>query len=95
MLHKVTPKHLLHMVYTRSSIGAAQALILGLLSEVVPLASLDGAVEKTLSRLLDRNRAALCGVKEYMGAALYTDPNGAARLAANLLACVLSSPKEE
>jgi hypothetical protein len=53
------------------------------------------STEKTLSRLLDRNRAALCGVKEYMGAALYTDPNGAARLAANLLACVLSSPKED
>jgi len=65
------------------------------LSEVVPRAALDAAVEKTLSRLLDRNRAALCGVKEYLGAALYTDPNGAARLAANLLACVLSSPKED
>lgn len=95
MLHKVPPKRMLHMVYTRATIGAAEALTLGLLSEVVPRASLDAAVEKTLSRLLDRNRAALCGVKEYIGAALYTDPNGAARLAANLLACVLSSPKEE
>jgi len=95
MLHKVPPKRMLHMVYTRIAIGAAEALSLGLLSEVVPRASLEAAVEKTLSRLLDRNRAALCGVKEYMGAALYTDPNGAARLAANLLACVLSSPKED
>jgi enoyl-CoA hydratase/carnithine racemase len=95
MLHKVMPKHILHMVYTRQTIDAAEALSLGWLSEVVPRASLDAAVVKTLSRLLDRNRAALCGVKEYMGAALYTDPNGAARLAANLLACVLSSPKED
>jgi enoyl-CoA hydratase/carnithine racemase len=95
MLHKVPPKRMLHLVYTRSSIGAAEALALGLLSEVAPRAALDAAVEKTLSRLLDRNRAALCGVKEYMGAALYTDPSGAARLAANLLACVLSSPREE
>jgi enoyl-CoA hydratase len=95
MLHKVPPKRMLHMVYTRTTIDAAEALTLGLLSEVVPRASLDAAVEKILSRLLDRNRAALCGVKEYIGAALYTDPNGAARLAANLLACVLSSPKEE
>jgi enoyl-CoA hydratase/carnithine racemase len=95
MLHKVPPKRMLHMVYTRATIGAAEALTLGLLSEVVPRAALDAAVEETLSRLLDRNRAALCGVKEYLGAALYTDPNGAARLAANLLACVLSSPKED
>ena len=57
-------------------------------------ASLNDAVEKLLAHLLDRNRAALCGVKEYMGAALYTDPHGAARLASNLLASVLSSPKE-
>jgi enoyl-CoA hydratase len=95
MLHKVTPKRMLHMVYTRHAIGATEALSLGLLSEVVPRATLAAAVERTLSRLLDRNRAALCGVKEYMGTALYIDPNGAARLAANLLSCVLSSPKED
>ena len=94
MLHKIPPKRILHMVYTRRTIGAAEALSLGLLSEVVPKASLDDAVEKMLAHLLDRNRAALCGVKEYMGAALYTDPHGAARLASSLLASVLSSPKE-
>jgi hypothetical protein len=33
-------------------------------------------------------------VKEYLGAALYADPHVAARLASNLLASVLSSPKE-
>jgi enoyl-CoA hydratase/carnithine racemase len=94
MLHKITPKRILHMVYTRRIIGAAEALAVGLVSEVVPRATLDDAVEKTLAHLLDRNRAALCGIKEYMSAALYTDPHGAARLASNLLACVLSSPKE-
>ena len=93
MLHKIPPKRILHMVYTRRTIGAAEALSLGLLSEVVPKASLNDAVEKILAHLLDRNRAALLGVKEYMGAA-HTDPHGAARLASNLLACVLSSPKE-
>ena len=94
MLHKIPPKRILHMVYTRRTIGAAEALSLGLVSEVVPKASLNDAVEKMLAHLLDRNRAALCGVKEYMGAALYTDPHGAARLASSLLATVLSSPKE-
>jgi enoyl-CoA hydratase/carnithine racemase len=94
MLHKLPPKRILHMVYTRRTIGAAEALSIGLVSEVVPRAALNDAVDKTLAHLLDRNRAALTGVKEYMGAALYTDAHGAARLASNLLACVLSSPKE-
>jgi enoyl-CoA hydratase/carnithine racemase len=95
MLHKVPLKRLLHMVYTRKPIGAAEALSLGLLSEVAKTAQLGQALEETLASLLDRNRAALCAVKEYVGVALYTDPHGAARLAANLLSCVLASPKEE
>jgi enoyl-CoA hydratase/carnithine racemase len=94
MLHKIPPKRILHMVYTRRTLGAAEAHAVGLVSEVAPRAALNDAVEKMLAHLLDRNRAALCGIKEYMGAALYTDPHGAARLASNLLACVLSSPKE-
>jgi enoyl-CoA hydratase/carnithine racemase len=94
MLHKIPPKRILHMVYTRRVIGAAEALAIGLVSDVVPKGTLNDAVEKMLAHLTDRNRAALCGVKEYLGAALYTDPHGAARLASNLLACVLSSPKE-
>jgi enoyl-CoA hydratase/carnithine racemase len=94
MLHKVTPKRLLHLIYTRRTIGAAEALSLGILSEVVKAGELDKAVEATLSLLADRNRAALAGVKEYMNTALYADPAGASRLAGNLLACVLSSPKE-
>jgi enoyl-CoA hydratase/carnithine racemase len=95
MLHKVTEKRMLHMVYTRRAIGAAEALALGILSEVAPRGQLDEAVEKTLSHLLDRNRAALCGVKEYMNATLHADAHAAARLASNLLATVLSSPRED
>ena len=94
MLHKIGPKRILHMVYTRRTIGAAEALAIGLVSEVVPRAALNDAAERMLAHLLDRNRAALAGIKEYMGAALYADAHGAARLASNLLACVLSSPKE-
>src|SRR5262249_54821364 len=94
MLHKVTPKRLLHLIYTRRTIGAAEALSLGLVSEVAKTGGLDAAVEAALSLLLDRNRAALTGIKEYMNAALTMDPHGASRLAANLLSCVLSSPKE-
>src|SRR5258705_12891985 len=60
MLHKVPPKRILHMVYTRRPIGALEALSLGILSEVTPRGELEVAVERTLAHLVDRNRAALC-----------------------------------
>jgi len=95
MLHKVPPKRILHMVYTRGVISAAEALSLGILSEVAPYASLDAAVDRTISTMLDRNRAALVGVKEYMNGTLHADAYASARLASNLLAAVLSSPRED
>jgi enoyl-CoA hydratase len=94
MLHKVPPKRILQMVYTRAPIGADEALAFGLVSELAARERLDAAVEKTLSLMLDRNRAALAGVKEYMVGTLYADAHAAARLASNLLATVLSSPRE-
>jgi enoyl-CoA hydratase/carnithine racemase len=86
---------MLHMVYTRQAIGAAEALSLGIVSEVAARDRLDAAVEKALSCLLDRNRAALCGVKEYMNGTLFAGAHAEARLASNLLAAVLSSPQED
>src|SRR6185295_8923818 len=95
MLHKIPPKRILHMVYTRRVIGAAEALSIGLVSEVAPRNGLDAALEKTLAYLLDRNRAALCGVKEYLNGTLFAAAHAEARLAYNLLATVLSSPRED
>lgn len=94
VLGKVLPKHLLHLVYTRSQIDAAEALSIGLLSQVAPAADLDATVAQTVSRLTDRSRSAICAVKEYMGLAPQLDPLAASRLAANILSVVLSSPKE-
>ena len=94
VLGKIPPKRLLHMVYTRDQVDAREALSLGLLSEVVALDALDGAVERLLSRLTDRNRASLCAIKEYMAIAPQVDTAAAARLASNILSVVLSSPKE-
>ena len=95
MLHRVPEKRILQMVYTRAPITAAEALTFGLVSELAPRAGLDAAVDKTLTQMLDRNRAALVGVKEYMYGTLHADAHAAARLASNLLASVLSSPREE
>jgi enoyl-CoA hydratase len=95
MLHKVPPKRLMHMVYTREPITAAEALSLGIISRVASRAQLDVAIEETAAKFTDRNRAAICAIKEYALAAPYGDASGAARLAANLLAAVLSSPRED
>jgi enoyl-CoA hydratase/carnithine racemase len=93
VLGKIPPKRLLHLVYTRSQITAAEALNLGLISETAPRAELEAAVGRTVSRLVDRDRAALAAVKEYMTMAQHLDAAASARLAANLLSVVLSSPK--
>lgn len=92
VLGKAPPKRLLHLVYTRRQIGAAEALDLGLLSEVAPASELEAALEATLATLTDRSRAAICAVKEYMAVAPYVDPYAASRLASNILSVVLSSP---
>lgn len=94
VLGKAPPKRVLHMVYSRRTIAAAQALNMGLVSEVVPADALDTAVEDLLAQLTDRSRPSLCAVKEYMATAPYADPHTAARLASNILSVVLSSPKE-
>lgn len=91
VLGKIPPKRLMHMVYTRESIAAPEALALGLISEIAPAAELDAAAARTLARLVERSKPALCAVKEYMAAAPYMDPAAAARLAANILSVVLAS----
>ena len=90
--HKIPPKQMLHMVYTRDPITAAEALAMGIVSRVVPRGTLDSAVQETIAKLTGKNRAAVCAIKEYAQCAPYADAKGAARLAANLLATVLSSP---
>jgi enoyl-CoA hydratase/carnithine racemase len=91
LIGKVPPKQIARLVYTRLPITAAEALACGLVGEVVPAGGLEAAAARTTARLTDRSRAAICAVKEYMNVAPHVDPAAAARLAANLLAAVLSS----
>ncbi len=91
VLGKVPPKRLMHMVYSRTTVSAAEALTMGLVSEVAPAADLDAAVTATIGRIIDRDRRAICAVKEYMNAAIHMDPAGSARLAANMLGVILGS----
>ncbi len=65
MLHKVAPKRLMHMVYTREPITATEALSLGIISRVASRAQLDVAIEETAGKFTGRNRTAICAIKEY------------------------------
>jgi enoyl-CoA hydratase len=93
VLGKVPPKRLVHFIYTRQQISAAEALSWGLISEIAPTDQLETAVASTIARLVDRDRAALAAIKEYMNFAPFVDTASAARLGANILSTVLSSIK--
>jgi len=79
------------MVYSMEEIDAQAALQLGFVSMVVPLADLDGALDKLIAAMTVRSPAALIAVKDYFRVAPYMEPRGAADYGANLLAAVLSS----
>ena len=94
LLHKVPHKQLTHLVLTRERFSAAQALAYDVVTKVAAPAEFDAVATAMISSMTDRNRRALCAIKEYMANAPYIDPQSAARLAANTLATVFSSPEE-
>jgi enoyl-CoA hydratase/carnithine racemase len=91
LMARVPRKALTHLVYSMAEIDAATALQLGIVSQVVPLADLDGALAKLLATMAARSPEALIAVKDFFRAAPYMDPRGVADYAGNLLAAVLSS----
>lgn len=91
MMSRVPRKGLAHLVYAMNEINAHEALALGLVGSVVPMAELPDARDRLLALLTARSRAALCAVKDYMRSALAMDARGASDYAAALLASVLSS----
>jgi enoyl-CoA hydratase len=91
LMARVPRKALTHLVYSMAEIDAATALQLGIVSQVVPLADLDGALAKLLATMTARSPEALVAVKDFFRAAPYMDPRGTADYAGNLLAAVLTS----
>lgn len=91
VLGKVPPKRLMHMICTRTQIDAAEALVMGLVSQVAPRAELEQIADATIARVVDRARPALAAVKEYMIASQGLDVSAASRLAANTISVVLAS----
>ena len=67
----------LWMAYSAEFIDAQRALAYGLVSQVVPAAQLNDAVEKFCRTLLGRPRPAILGLKEYLRVAPRMDEQGA------------------
>lgn len=90
-LDRIPPKSLLHMVYSTESIDAARAVSIGLVSDVVQTAELDGAVDGFLEKLSGYEREAVATCKSYLQQARGVPYPTANDLAGNLLSVVLSS----
>lgn len=90
-IDKIPAKLLMHMVLTRAELTAVEAQAAGLISQATTAANLEATVQATLGRLIDRDRSAMCCVKEYLLNALKLDAASSARLAANAISVVLSS----
>jgi enoyl-CoA hydratase len=90
-LDRIPPKSLLNMVYSTDAIDATRAVAIGLVSEIVPHADLDGAVETLLAKLAGYERPSVVTCKAYLRETRKADYNTANDLAGNMLAVVLSS----
>jgi enoyl-CoA hydratase len=91
MVDRLPRKAISYLVYSTAVISAARAREAGLVSEVVPLAELDAAVEALCATMLKAPPVARRGVKEYTRSALHMDMQGAIDFARNLHAAINSS----
>ena len=84
LVDRVPRKALSYFVYSTAMISAARAREAGLVSEVVPLAQLDAAVETLCATMMKAPLPARLGVKEYTRTALDMSIAGAIDYARNL-----------
>src|SRR5262249_24308709 len=91
LVDRVHRKALNYLVYSTAVICAERALAFGLVSEVVPQAKLDEAVDAVCQTILKAPRMATEAVKEYMRSASDMAIVGAVDFARNLHATVNAS----
>ncbi len=91
LVDRVPRKALMYLVYSTAVIGAERALSFGLVSDVVPAAKLDNAVETLCTALLKSPAPATLAVKEYAKSALSMDLQAAVDFARNLHATINTS----
>jgi enoyl-CoA hydratase len=88
---RVPRKAMSYLVYSQAQIGPERALSFGIVSDVIPAAKLDEAVETLCAAILKAPRPAIYGVKEYVKSAPDMAVFGAVEFARNLHATVNSS----
>lgn len=93
MMTRVPRKALAWLIYSMRPIGARDAMVWGLASELVPAAALLSRLEEMTADLALRSREALVAIKEYLRTAPAMTPQGAEGYAMSLLASVLSSTR--
>jgi enoyl-CoA hydratase len=88
---RVSRKALSYLVYSTAEISPERALSFGIVSEVVPAAQLDAAVDKLCAAILKAPTIAIRGAKEYVRSAPDMPIQGAVEFARNLHATINSS----
>jgi len=90
-IDRVPRKAISYLVYSTAEITPERALSFGIVSDVVPAAKLDEAVETLCGAILKAPRPAILGVKEYVKTAPDMAVFGAVEFARSLHATVNSS----
>jgi enoyl-CoA hydratase len=88
---RVSRKALSYLVYSTAEISPERALSFGIVSEVVPAAQLDAAVDKLCAAILKAPTIAIRGAKEYVRSAPDMPIQGAVEFARNLHATINSA----
>lgn len=91
LVDRVPRKALMYLIYSTAVVSAERALSFGLVSEVVPAAKLEEAVQSLCAALLKAPPPATLAVKEYARAALSMDTQAAVDFARNLHATINTS----
>jgi enoyl-CoA hydratase/carnithine racemase len=91
LLNRVPYKTAAYLVYSRERISAQRAEALGLVTKVVPAASLASEAEALSQSLLSRRAASLQGIKEFLKFSSRMDPAGATAYSSALNATLTAS----
>jgi len=91
LLGKVTQKQLMYIAYSAAQLSAERSERLGLVSETVPTANLDMAVDRICAQILKAPQPAVLAIKEFARVAPSMDIRGAVEYARSLHAVVNSS----
>jgi enoyl-CoA hydratase/carnithine racemase len=91
LLDHLSPKQIAWLVYSTDAIDAQRALMVGLVSTLVPAGQLEHAADAFIKKTLARKPAAVPAVKEYLKSAPRMDHQAASDFASSLLANVLAS----